>query len=90
MYQMPTFVPSQESCPVAAPYFNGNSCTQCPLPEYFNFKTSLCESCQRGFSFNTENRQCIADQPSHATDLDNPNIYYNGNYEHLVNSIKTE
>lgn len=89
MYQMPQFNSSLSTCTASAPFFNGMSCVSCSLPSFFNFKTLTCTNCLPQQSFNAQNRQCVYTNQTSVTDTTNPSIYYNGNYNSLVNSIQS-
>ncbi len=46
------------SCPTAKPYYSLGHCISCYLPKYFNHTVNLCLSCNPGYRFNTQIRNC--------------------------------
>ena len=86
MKQMPQYNSSLDSCATIAPYFNGEVCIACNLPSYFNFQTSKCQNCSPLQTFNTGNRQCQFVNQNFVTNLNNSNIYYNGDFNSIITS----
>lgn len=77
---IPNFNNQLATCPNDAPFFNGNTCIACPLPNYVDFTTMTCKTCNTNYQFNTYNRQCVVSTPMFYTDPNASNIFYNGDY----------
>lgn len=90
MYAMPLYNDSLSTCDQKAPFFNGAACISCDLPLYFNFKTLQCEGCPSGLKFNSQNRLCEYNNQKFISNTANPNIYYNGNYQAMADSINAK
>ena len=84
---IPDYNSQLATCPADQPFFNGNSCIPCSLPNYADFGTLSCQACSSGFSFNTENRQCVISKPQFYTNTKASNIYYNGNFNTVLANI---
>ena len=57
--KQPAFDPKLTSCPSSSPFFSGSQCISCPLPNYFDYASSLCLQCGTGLKFDTINHICI-------------------------------
>jgi hypothetical protein len=55
-----TVVQSANGCPVSAPYWNGQACVACSLPQYWNLAINQCVYCPIGQNFYPTTNQCLA------------------------------
>jgi hypothetical protein len=65
-------------CPIATPYFNGQSCISCP--QLFNVTSNQCVSCPTGTTYNSYEKKCAPNNQSYITNPNTaPNLFY-GSY----------
>lgn len=86
---IPAFNSQLATCPTDQPFFNGNACIGCALPNYADFSSLTCKPCNAGYTFNTENRQCVIMKPQFYTSPKANNIYYNGNFNSVLANIES-
>jgi hypothetical protein len=82
--QIPDFNNTLATCPNDKPFFNGINCIQCVLPNYVDFNTMKCQSCNPNYNFNIANRQCTANNPQFYTNIRVSNIFYNGDFNNIA------
>ena len=87
MGQVPPYNSALLTCSLTTPYFDGSTCVACSLPNYFDFATLTCQPCPPSTAFDPTNRLCTYSSPSYVTNLNNPNIFYNGNYSALQTTL---
>ena len=51
---------SNGNCPSTAPFWDGNNCVTCYLPNYWNHDTNRCESCPSGQHYDVSEKKCLA------------------------------
>lgn len=56
--KLPQTIDDLSSCPPSAPYFNGNLCINCELPNYFDYTNSVCLTCGNGLEFDANAKIC--------------------------------
>jgi hypothetical protein len=56
MGTIPNFNSSLATCPTSQPFFNGNQCITCTLPNFVNFNTLSCTTCNINYTFNIYNK----------------------------------
>lgn len=56
--EVPEFNENLKTCPENEPFFDGDSCIGCSLPQFVDFDTDSCKYCPDDKHFNILNRQC--------------------------------
>mgnify|MGYP002080080676 CR=1 FL=1 len=82
---VPAFNTQLSTCPSDRPFYDGNQCISCSLPQFIDFNSLTCKSCESGKTFNIDNRQCVFEAPSFYTRTSSENIFYNGNFSTVIN-----
>lgn len=90
MGKIPDFNPALSTCPNDRPFYSGGQCISCTLPFYADFNTMKCTKCPFDYIFNAINRQCVVVRPNFYTDPKASNIFYNGNFEPVVQDIEKQ
>lgn len=86
---VPPFNTQLSTCPAEKPFYDGNQCIACALPQYVDFNSLTCKSCDAGKIFSVDNRQCVFSTPSYYTRTSASNIFYNGDFNTVINSIQS-
>lgn len=88
--KVPAYKSQFSQCPPEKRYFNGQICQSCDLPQYWNFDTNECKSCEKGLYFDKYARQCLysPEGQKYKTNLDaTKNIYFNGDFEEVKREV---
>jgi hypothetical protein len=55
---VPNPIANLSSCPNDSPYFDGNQCIACAIPNYFDYSNSVCLTCGYGLQFDLTSKIC--------------------------------
>lgn len=61
----------------------------CNIPNYVDFNTMTCKSCKPNYIFMSYNRECVIAYPNFYTDVNANNIFFNGDFNTVKQSINT-
>lgn len=62
-----------ETCPLTAPFFNGQNCIGCPDASFFDFGSLICKVCPNGTIFDKNTHLCVYQKFNTYVDKDSKN-----------------